>query len=173
MSITLYELAGADPALRFSPYCWRIRLALAHKGLACEGVPWRFTETDRISFSGQGKVPVLVDGGTTVADSWAIAEYLERSYPAGPSLFGGDAGHLRFINSWADTVLQPGLARLIVRDILDVLGDGEKPYFRQSREAAFGMALEAVVADRDTRVQTLRSSLSPIRNVLRHQPWLH
>jgi hypothetical protein len=36
MARTLYDLAGADPDLRFSPYCWRTRLALAHKGLEVE-----------------------------------------------------------------------------------------------------------------------------------------
>ena len=30
----LYELAGADPARVFSPFCWRIRMALAAKGLS-------------------------------------------------------------------------------------------------------------------------------------------
>ena len=32
----LYELAGADENRRFSPYCWRARMALAHKGLEVE-----------------------------------------------------------------------------------------------------------------------------------------
>ena len=34
MAMRLYDLAGADPNLRFSPYCWRAKFALAHKGLA-------------------------------------------------------------------------------------------------------------------------------------------
>ena len=55
MAIVMYDLAGADPALRFSPYCWRIRMALAHKGLPVETVPWRFTDKDAIAFSGQGR----------------------------------------------------------------------------------------------------------------------
>jgi glutathione S-transferase len=117
-------------------------------------------------------VPVLVDGATTVADSWAIAEYLERAYPDRPSLFGGDPAHLRFLNAWADFTLQPGLARLIVRDIVDILRPEDIPYFRQSRERAFGMTLEEVVADRATRVETVRASLAPLRAVLRHQDWL-
>src|SRR5208337_4194156 len=71
MPHVLYDLAGADPALRFSPYCWRIRMALAHKGLAVETVPWRFTDRDVIAFSGQGQVPVIRDGETVVSDSWA------------------------------------------------------------------------------------------------------
>lgn len=29
MTIVMHDLAGAHPTLRFSPYCWRIRMALA------------------------------------------------------------------------------------------------------------------------------------------------
>src|ERR1700744_2661985 len=122
MSITLYDLAGADPDLRFSPYCWRTKFALAHKGLPAETVPWRFSDGPTIAFSGQGKVPVIRDGDTVVSDSWAIADYLEAQVPT-PTLFGGATGraHAVFINSWADSVLTGGVARLIVRDILDVI----------------------------------------------------
>jgi glutathione S-transferase len=58
----MWDLAGADPAVRFSPYCWRVRMALAHKGLSAETIPWRFTEKNLIAFSGQGLVPVIRDG---------------------------------------------------------------------------------------------------------------
>ncbi|WP_375505338.1 glutathione S-transferase N-terminal domain-containing protein [uncultured Nostoc sp.] len=58
--IRLYDLAGAEDDRRFSPNCWRVRLALLHKGLPFETVPWRFTEKETIAFSGQGKVPVIV-----------------------------------------------------------------------------------------------------------------
>ena len=56
MAIKLYDLAGAETDRRFSPYCWRARMALAHKGLEVETIPWRFTEKDAIAFSGQGRV---------------------------------------------------------------------------------------------------------------------
>ena len=36
--LTLYDLAGADPTLRFSPHCWKTHMALAHKGLAANTV---------------------------------------------------------------------------------------------------------------------------------------
>ena len=35
MAIVLYDLAGGDPDLRFSPRCWRIRLALARDEAFC------------------------------------------------------------------------------------------------------------------------------------------
>ena len=173
MSITLYDLAGADPDLRFSPYCWRTKFALAHKGLPAETVPWRFSDGAAIAFSGQGKVPVIRDGDTVVSDSWAIADYLETQVPT-PTLFGGAPGraHALFINSWADSVLTGGIARLIVRDILDVIDAGDRDYFRSSREARFNCTLEEVQAGREQRVASFRESLMPIRLVLRKQTWL-
>lgn len=68
MSLVLYDLAGAEADRQFSPYCWRTRLALAHKNLPAEIVPWRFTEKDVIARSGQPRVPVLVDDDRWVAD---------------------------------------------------------------------------------------------------------
>ena len=140
MSIVLYDLAGADPDIRFSPYCWRTRFALAHKGLPVETVPWRFTDRDAIAFSGQAKVPVIKDGEKVVSDSWAIAEYLEEQVTA-PTLFGGGTGraHAAFVNGWADAVLVGGIARFIVRDLLGII-DPKDDYFRSSREARFGAA---------------------------------
>ncbi len=169
----MHDLAGADPALRFSPYCWRTRFALAHKGLPVETVPWRFTDKAQIAFSGQGRVPVIRDGDTVVADSWAIAEYLEQAYPA-PSLFGSATAqaHAQFINAWADSVMLGGIARLIVRDIFDVIDDRDRAYFRESRETRFGMTLEAAQEGREARVAAFRDSLLPVRLVLRQQPWL-
>ena len=56
MALVLYELCGAAD-LRFSPYCWRTRLALEHKGIGYETVPVLFTDKPKIAFSGQKRVP--------------------------------------------------------------------------------------------------------------------
>jgi glutathione S-transferase len=68
MGLQLYDLAGAEPERRFSPYCWRTKMALAHKGLPFDTIPWRFADKDVIAFSGQGRVPVLVDGRFRLLD---------------------------------------------------------------------------------------------------------
>lgn len=169
----LYDLAGADPDLRFSPYCWRTRFALAHKGLPVETIPWRFTETEAIAFSGQARVPVLRDGDRVVFDSWSLAEYLEEMCPM-PALFGGPIGHAhaRFVNAWTDAVLVGGIARFIVWDMLDIVDPKDRDYFRSSREARFAMTLEQVQAGREDRVAAFRESLMPVRLVLRRQAWL-
>jgi glutathione S-transferase len=170
----LYDLAGAQAERRFSPYCWRAKLALAHKGLPCESIPWRFTDKDMIDFSGQGRVPVLVDGDRVVFDSWTIATYLEDAFPNRPSLFCGDGGRTaaRFINAWTDTIVNGAIAPLIVTDIFAIIHEKDRAYFRETRERRFGAALEAVTADRDTRVKAFRQSLEPLRAVLDTQPYL-
>lgn len=172
--LDLYELAGAEEDRRFSPYCWRSRLALAHKEQAVRGIPWRFGEKDKIAPSGQGRVPVLIDNGRWVADSWAIANHLEDSYPDRRSLFGGASGRAlsRFYNNWTDTVLQPSLMRFVLLDIWRHVGEKEKDYFRRSREERFGTTLEAFVADRDQRLEGFRQSLVPLRLTLQAQPYL-
>lgn len=172
--LQMYDLAGEDPALRFSPYCWRSRFAAAHKGLPLETIPWRFTDKQAIAFSGQGRVPVLRDGAKVVHDSWAIAEYLEDTTPM-PALFAGGAtarAHARFVNTWADTILLPAIAPLIIRDLLDAVAPQDRAYFRESREQRFGRTLEALQADRDTRVAGFRQVLLPLRHLLRVQPWM-
>jgi glutathione S-transferase len=170
----LYDLAGADPNRRFSPYCWRARMALAHKGLDVRTVPWRFTDKDAIAFTGQGRVPVLVDGETSVHDSWAIAVHLEERYPDRPSLFHGAAAMAvaRFVNAWADRVLVPLVATLVLVDIHDHLHDKDRAYFRASREKAFGRTLEDVMAERETRVVQFRQAMEPLRTTLRAQPFI-
>ena len=174
MTITLYELAGAKPERRFSPYCWRTRMALAHKGLAVETVPWRFTDKAAIAFSGQGKVPVLVDGGETVFDSWTIADYLEATYPDCPKLFAGpgERALAKFVSAWTDTVVQAGLFRLVVLDIWSHVAEQDKDYFRKSREERIGMSLEAFCADRAAKVAAFLQSLAPLRVTLQGQPYL-
>jgi glutathione S-transferase len=174
MAIEMYDLAGANADLRFSPYCWRARMALAHKGLEVKTIPWRFTEKDVIAFSEQDRVPVIRDGDRVVSDSWAIAEYLEDTYPDRPSLFGGEGGkaHARFINVWADVVMVPGIARLIVRELLNVIDPKDRAYFRESREKRFGATLEQVQQGREKRLPAFQASLMPVRIILSMQPWL-
>lgn len=173
MTLKLYELAGADD-LRFSPYCWRIRMALAHKGLEAERIPVRFTDKHLIAFSGQKLVPVLVDGDATVFDSWAIACHLDTAYPNGPPLLGNDGsrGTYRFLNKWADRVQNGGIFPMIVLDIFHHLDPPSQAYFRESREDRFGKTLEEVQADRDERLPAFRASLAPLRATLAEQPFV-
>lgn len=172
--LRLYDLAGAEACRRFSPNCWRTRLALAHKGLAVETVAWRFTDKAQIAFTGQGKVPVLVDGRHHVFDSWSIAEYLEDAYPRRASLFGGPTGHgvAAFFNQWATTMLHPAMARVIIPDIARILHPADIEYFRRTREAALGITLEELEQQQSESLDALHRVLKPLESTLQTQPYL-
>lgn len=169
----LWDLAAAEDDRRFSPYCWRIRMALAHKGLEAETIPWRFTDTDKIAFSGQGLVPVLVDGETVVHDSWAIAEYLEGKYPEKRLFDGPQARSLAFVfKTWVETTIHGPVMRAMVLDLFNALHEKDKPYFRESREKRFGMTLEQFGAEPKKALSDLRTVLLPVRKQLVLQPFV-
>lgn len=169
MTIELYDLAGAEDERRFSPNCWRVTMALAHKGLAWRSIPWRFTEKDAIAFSGQGTVPVLVDSGEVVSDSWRIALYLDEKYP--PRLIDA-RGAIWVLKNWLERALHPAVLKVIVLDLFAHLHEKDKRYFRESREQRFGMALEAFAGDASAAIVALRQALDPVRPVLAAQPFL-
>ena len=143
-------------------------MALAHKGLAFDARPVRFTEIPTIGNGRHKTLPVIDDGGHIVGDSPEIADYLETMYPERPSLFGGPggAGLCRFVQNWCVSVLHPGIARLIIRDIHDRLLPQDQPYFRETRERRFGRTLEEVQAGREQWVEEFRRSLQPLRLTL-------
>jgi glutathione S-transferase len=174
MAITMYDLAGVEADRRFSPFCWRARMALAHKGLEVETVPWRFTEKDKLPAPNDGRVPVIVDGDQVIHDSSAIAEYLEERYADRPSLFPGAAarGLTKFVQNWTETVLHIGAIRLVLMDIYAHIGPQDQAYFRQSRESRFGTTLEDVVKDRDERLPAFRASLDPLRRTVERQKFV-
>lgn len=166
MAIKLYDLAAAEDDRRFSPYCWRIRMALKHKGLEFDTVPWRFTEKDAIAFSGSTTVPVLVDGERAVHDSWTIAEYLEQAYPSRPALFEGSRALCMFFNHWTVRSVHLPLFRVVMPDLFAKLHQKDKAYFRESREKRFGMTLEQFAADPKAALANFRGVLDPVRPVL-------
>ena len=165
MTITFYDLAGGD-GRRFSPFGWRVRMALAHKGLEAAAAVERvtFSQKDKLAFSGQELVPVIVDDGTVVPDSWQIALHLDRAHGQEPSLFAATGTNAaRFFAAWTDSQLHPLIARCVVCDIPVVLDPADHAYFRRSREARFGTTLEAMAEGRDTARAELKRALYPVR----------
>ncbi|MCP3463958.1 glutathione S-transferase family protein [Bradyrhizobium sp. CCGUVB23] len=174
MSLKLFELVGTDAGRPFSPYCWRTRMALAHKGLAADTLPWRFTEKAAITAHGSERVPVLLHDDRPVVDSWTIANYLEDTFPDRPSLFGGEGGRAmaRMLNGWGDIAIVGGIFPLIIADIPKNLAQVDADYFRRTREARFGRPLEEIMASRDTAVIAFRKSLDIMRLALKTQAFL-
>jgi glutathione S-transferase len=174
MAILLYELVGKDRNRPFSPHCWKTAFSLAHKRLEFECVPTTFTAIPEIEGGVSRTVPVIRDGDNVIADSFAIALYLEEAYPERPSLFLGEGGKAtaRFVERWAGTALAPHLLSAVLMDIHDSLDAPDQAYFRRSREESFGRRLEEMPAGREERLDTLRRKLEPLRAMLSVQPFI-
>jgi glutathione S-transferase len=173
MPLVLYDLCGADD-LRFSPYCFRAKMALAIKGLAFQTVPVPFTGIGAIGRGSFKTVPVLVDGERMIGDSFAIADHLEAGHP-GPSLFApGEPGKAaaRVLEGLMNGLVQPAISPLMGADIHDRLQEVDKAYFRSSREHRFGKTLEEAQADRPARLAEVRKLMLPVRHALRDRPFL-
>ncbi|MHB1121917.1 MAG: glutathione S-transferase N-terminal domain-containing protein [Ramlibacter sp.] len=172
MSLVLFELRAAG-GRAFSPYCWRARMALAHKGLTPELRLARFTDIRRIGH-GAKSLPVLLDGPIAILDSWDIALYLEERYPEAPSLFGGAAGRqfARFVHHWATTQLHPVIVRIGVADIWERLDPADQPYFRETREQRLNAPLESFRAQQPALLAQLGAALAPMRALLAERPFL-
>ena len=85
MAIDLYW--GND-----SGYCWRVLLALEHKGLAYHSHVLKFDQQEHqapqmLAMNPRGRLPVLRDSDYVVFESVAILYYLDRKYPE-PPIFG-------------------------------------------------------------------------------------
>ena len=174
MPIKLYELVGKDISRPFSPHCWKVRMALAHKRLAYEPVPIPFTGIAEVEGGVSKIIPVIRDADQIVADSFEIALYLERAYPDAPSLFGGFGGEAmaRFIERWCILTVHPFIAQAALMDIHNRLAPKDQRFFRRSREARFDQKLEDVPVGRNEKRQAFRESLEPLRSLLDHQPYL-
>lgn len=92
-----------------SHYCEKVRFILDYKGL-----PYRKVEItpgigqiDIYRMSGQRQVPVLKDGAEVIADSTAIAEYLDKTYPDKPIIPQDPKlrGLTLILEQWADELI--------------------------------------------------------------------
>lgn len=172
--LQLYEVGGADDAFRPSPYCWRTRMALVHKGLPFNAVPWRAVEKDRIEKSGGGTVPVLVDGETWLRESWDIAVYLETTYPDQPPLFDsvGDRTKARLIDLWVTQTVHPIIARAVLLDQFPFLDGRDKAYYLERTKRKFGKTLAELDNDPDGAIVELTDVLRPLQDVLKQCDFL-
>jgi maleylacetoacetate isomerase len=76
-----------------SSAAYRVRIALNLKGLECESLPRHLTrgggehrQAEYLAVNPQGLIPFLEDGEARIAQSLAIIEYLEETYPDPPLL---------------------------------------------------------------------------------------
>ena len=170
----LYELAAAD-GRRFSPYCWRIRMALALKGIAAASVPVGFTAIPGICNGSGTTVPALeLEDGEVIVDSFAIALRLDEMDRERPLFTSPEArAHCRLIEGWANTAVTAQVRNMIIADIWQAQSPGNRAYFRASRERRFGRRLEDIQSERQDSVTAFNTvTLAPVAHALSHARWL-
>lgn len=94
-----------------SQYSEKVRLILDYKGLEYRKIEVTpgVGQFDVYRLSGQRQVPVLKDGSTVIADSTAIAFYLDREYPDQPIIPTDPKQRAAclLMEEWADSSIGP------------------------------------------------------------------
>lgn len=169
----LYELVGKDKNRGFSPYVWRIRMALAHKGLEAELIPLIFTEISQLEDTDARTVPILEHEGKFITDSWDIACYLEENFPDRPSLFGGKAAQAlarTFDHMTLYNLIFP-LFPALVNGVFEVIDEKDRDYFRSTREKKLGKSLEEAAEHQQEALVNFQKQLWPYDLALKSQPF--
>ncbi|MFK7944780.1 MAG: glutathione S-transferase family protein [Paracoccaceae bacterium] len=99
-----------------SLYCAKLRILLRHKGLTWRELPppGGYGSDEYKKTVPSGSLPAMIDGDLLLADSEAIAEYLNERYPEPPMLMGDAAsrGLIRQLSRFHDTRLEPAVRLL-------------------------------------------------------------
>jgi glutathione S-transferase len=135
----------------FSTNVERVALALAFKGLAVESVVISYEDRSPVvEVSGQGLVPVLVDGSEVIPDSVRILRHLEAKWPD-PPLFPRDVARraeLAVFLDWFNEVWKPA-PNAIEAELERAEPDEERIAVHTARMRASRGRFEAMLDGRD------------------------
>ncbi len=166
MTIQFYELAGENTDIKFSPFVWRTRMALLHKGLDFESHAWQFK--DRTSTEHK-TVPAIYDNGKMISDSFEIAKYLDAQYPDKPTLMNGAEGeaHAQLVSAICNNLIFFTAVTMAIYPVSQILDNESAPYFLETREGKFGKKLSEINADdRDAAKENLKKGLAAFEDTL-------
>ena len=101
-------------------------------------------------------LPAIHDPSTGIylAESFRIAQYLEKQYPNTTTVFPGphdlSALHAAFSNAW--DVETTAVTQFIIPAVFQVLNPPSQAYFRRTREKSFGKKLEDITPKGEDRI---------------------
>jgi len=106
---------------RHSPYCLKVRMALAAKKLEYRTVEITpaLGQIDIFQKTGQKKLPVLFDKETTIHDSSSIIRHLEKIEIEPKLIPEGlkEASQAQIIENWADTTLAKSIKIVFLEEL--------------------------------------------------------
>ena len=121
-------------AIPVSLYCAKLRILLRHKELVWEEIPppGGYGSAEYRQIVPAGNLPALRDGSLLLADSEAIAEYLNEVHPEPPMLPDSPAGRavVRERSRYHDTRLEPA-----VRALFPYMSERKRGSFEAGRHA--------------------------------------
>jgi len=107
---------------RHSPYCLKVRMALAAKKLEYRTVEITpaIGQIDIFQKTGQKKLPVLFDKETTIHDSSSIIRHLEKIEIEPKLIPEGikEATQVQIIENWADTTLAKSIKIVFLEELI-------------------------------------------------------
>ena len=139
---------------------YRVRIALALKGLDYEYVPVQLVKDEQlaapyVNLSRTGLVPVLEDGEAAITQSLAIVEYLDETHPAPPLLPGNalDRARIRALALDVACEIHPlnnlRVLRYLVRD-MGVSDDNKDRWYRHWVESGLQAVERRLAGDAAT-----------------------
>lgn len=131
---------------------WRVRIALAYKGIPYEYIPVNLAEGKQFTaefkeLNPSATVPVLEDNGLVVSESVAILEYLEEKYPE-PSLFPVDLKRKALVRQVVNMIvasIQPLQNLAVLKRVEAKWGSEERLQWAQYFVERGFDALEAII----------------------------
>ena len=131
---------------RHSPYCLKVRMALAAKKLEYRTVEITpaIGQIDIFQKTGQKKLPVLFDNEITIHNSSSIIRHLEKiqTYPKLIPDDQKEASQAQIIENWADTTLAKSIKIVFLEEVVknpilidsilnkEISNSMEKPLFK-------------------------------------------
>jgi glutathione S-transferase len=184
MTVVLYDIPSSLPSNAWSPNPWKARAVLNYKRIPYRTEWVEFVDIEAhskklgITATSQRKdgsplytLPAIHDPSTGVyiADSFAIAEYLEKTYPHTPSVFPDNTIALQKV---FEPILMQNISpvfRFIIPVVYLKLNPASQGYFRRTREISFGKKLEDIAPTGDDRTEAwgnLKKGLDTIHSYL-------
>ncbi|KAF9438360.1 hypothetical protein BGZ76_008390 [Entomortierella beljakovae] len=179
--LKLFEVVdGKTRKTSFSPMVWRSKFALNRKNVQYETVPVTFLEIPVAIPKAcpnvkAPTVPTLQIGENQgLQDSLGIAEYLEKTYPDRPTIFGkttSEKNLQKFFESYVSSRLHPAIQRLVFIEMYEAQDADNASYFKTSREKG-GKTLEELGGDKAQNYKELKENLGLIHTALRSGEWV-
>ncbi|XP_006456482.1 hypothetical protein AGABI2DRAFT_211471 [Agaricus bisporus var. bisporus H97] len=166
--ITFYDLAKKEPFTTWSPNTWKMRFTLNYKKLSYKTIALEYPDIEsefiRVGIPARYKwpdgrplytSPSIIDNSTNtgIADSYAIAQYLDKAYPDTPKLFppGTEALQAAFYARYKE-VIDPYYDIFITR-VPSILNPRSAEYFIRTRSEECGMCLADIEPKGQDRVE--------------------